>query len=253
MSSRGEIPRLAERLRRRLTWSQLAVGTLSVFGIVVGLGCLVQAVGLGPVEPLVGSLEGVTLGLFALAVYLPSCYGLAWVMARGDTALTLRRLPLVLCGGVLIVAISALLGYVVSLISAGGGGGAGGSDGGGSARSSRARQAGLAAAVFDLELAKVALGGELDGPDGGDSPLLRRSSMCASSGPAGHVTMIVVPSDRTGLHADPTAAFPLALARDERWLVRVVAMPADGHEADGAALQALADEALARLSSSSRP
>ncbi len=78
---------------------------------------------------------------------------------------------------------------------------------------------------------------------------MRRVSMCSCSGPAGTVTLTVAPTARAGRWADPTAAFPLALASDARWVVRAVAMPADGHEVDQAALQQLADGALASLPS----
>ena len=80
---------------------------------------------------------------------------------------------------------------------------------------------------------------------------MRRSSMCACSGPAGNLTLIVVPTERAGGWADPTAAFALALAIDASWLVRAVAQPTDGHEVDQPALQALADRALESLRVSS--
>ena len=68
------------------------------------------------------------------------------------------------------------------------------------------------------------------------------------------MTLIVAPSGRTRMWADPTAALPLALAMDSEWLVRVVAQPAEGHEVRAEALQKLADEALARLpAASDRP
>ena len=87
----------------------------------------------------------------------------------------------------------------------------------------------------------------LDPPRSHDNPVMRRVSMCSCSGPAGTVTLTVVPADRAGRWADPTAAFPLALAGDARWVVRAVATPADGHEVDQAALQQFADSALASL------
>ena len=104
------------------------------------------------------------------------------------------------------------------------------------------------AAVCDVQLAQAVLGGgALDGPHSHDNPIMRRVSMCSCSGTAGTVTLTVAPTDRAGRWADPTAAFPLALASHARWVVRAVAMPADGHEVDQAALQQLADGALASL------
>lgn len=243
--SRGDIPRLAERLRNRMSWSHLALAALSVIGLIIGLDGLVQAVGLAPRDAAVRSLDAATLGLLAGAIYTASGWGLAWALARGDRSRAVRRLPLVLSGGVLIVAVAA----AVDSLLAPAGGGPGGSDSSGSSRIRRAGAArrSLAAAVCDPDLAQAALGGELSGPRPHDNPLMRRSSMCSCSGPPGNITLIVAPTDRAGGWADPTAAFALALATDERWLVRVVAQPADGNEVDQVALQALADRALESL------
>ena len=157
----------------------------------------------------------------------------------------MRRFPLILSGGMLLVALAAAAGALLSSS----GGGSGGSDGSGSSsRRAGAPKTGLAAAVCDLGLAQAALGGgALERPQSHDNPIMRRASMCSCSGPAGTVTLTVAPSDRAGRWADPTAAFPLALASDARWVVRTTARPADGHEVDRAALQQLADRALASL------
>jgi len=244
VSARGDVPRLAERLRRRMSWSQLALAALSLLGLILGIGGLVQAVGLAPRGAPVRSLDAGTLALLAGALYAASGWGLAWALARGERSLAVRRLPLVLSGGVLIVAVAVAADHLLAPA----GGGPGGSDGSGAGRYRRAAAArSLAAAVCDADLARAALGGALDGPRAHDNLMMRRSSMCSCSGPAGNVTLIVAPTDRAGGWADPTAAFPLALATDARWLVRVVAQPADGHDVDQAALQALADRALRSL------
>jgi hypothetical protein len=231
-----------------MSWSQIAIAALSVLGLITGLNGLAQAAGLGPRDPLVDSLDAGTLALLALAIYVPSGWGLAWALARGDQSLALRRFPLILSGGVLLIALAAAAG---SLLSSSGGG-SGGSDGPGS-RSRRASKpkTGLAAAVCDLDLAQAALGGgALDGPRSHDNPIMRRSSMCSCTGPAGTVTLTVAPADRAGSWAaDPTNAFPLVLASDARWAVRTTARPADGHDVDQPALQQLADRALASLPS----
>jgi len=227
-----------------MSWSQIGLAALSVIGLIIGLGGLVQAVGLSPRDPSVRSLAAGTLALLGLAIYVPSGWGLAWAFARGDRALALRRFPLILSGGVLIVALAAAAGQLLSSS----GGGPGGSDGSGrSSRRAGAAKTGLAAAVCDRDLAQAALGGALDSPRSHDNPVMRRVSMCSCSGAAGTLSLTVAPAGRAGRWADPTAAFPLALASDARWVVRAVAMPADGHDVDQAALQQLADRALASL------
>ena len=239
-TSRDDIPRLADRLERRMSWSQLGLAALSVIGLITGLNGLAEAVGLASEDAIVRS------GPLALAIYVLSGWGLAWALARGDHAVAMRRFALILTGGILLIALAAAAGQLLSSTS---GGGSGGSDGSGSSsRRARPAKTGLAAAVCDLDLAQAALGGgALDGPHSHDNPVMRRVSMCSCSGPAGTVTLTVAPSDRAGRWADPTAAFPLALAGDARWVVRTTARPADGHEVDQAALQQLADRALASL------
>jgi hypothetical protein len=228
-----------------MSWSQLALAALSAIGLIIGLNGLAQAVGMGPRDELVDSLAAETLVLLALAIYVPSGWGLAWALARGDLSLAMRRFPLILSGGALLIALAAAAG---SLLSSSGGG-PGGSDGSGSSSRRAGRpNTGLAAAVCDRDLAQAALGGgALDAPRSHDNPVMRRASMCSCSGPAGTVTLTVAPSARAGMWADPTAASPLALAGDTRWVVRTAAMPADGHKVDRAALQQLADRALASL------
>jgi hypothetical protein len=229
-----------------MSWSHIALAALSVIGLIIGLNGLAQAVGMGPRDPLVDSLDAGTLALLALAIYVPSGWGLAWALARGDRSLAVRRFPLILSGGILLIALAAAAGQLLSSTS---GGGSGGSDGSGSSsRRAGKPKTGLAAAVCDLDLAQTALGGgPLDGPRSHDNPVMRRVSMCSCSGPSGTVTLTIAPSDRAGRWADPTAAFPLALAGDARWVVRTTARPTDGHEVDQPALQRLADRALASL------
>ncbi len=101
MSWGDDIARLALRLRRRLTWSQIGLGAVSVVGLVIGLGGLVEAVGLAPRDPLVEDVSTGSLLAGALVIYAAAGWGLAWVVARGDRALAVKRLPLVLTGGVL--------------------------------------------------------------------------------------------------------------------------------------------------------
>ena len=229
-----------------MSWSHIALAAVSVIGLIIGLNGLAQAVGLGPRDPLVDSLSAATLALLALAIYVPSGWGLAWALARGDRAPALRRVPLILSGGILLIALAAAAGQLFSSTS---GGGSGGSDGSGrSTRRAGPPKTGLAAAVCDVALARAALGGgALDGPHSHDNPIMRRVSMCSCTGPAGTVTLTVAPRARAGMWADPTAASPLALAGDARWVVRTTANPSDGHEVDQPALQQLADRALASL------
>ncbi len=213
-------------------------------GLIIGLGGLVEAVGLAPRDPLVEDVSTGSLLAGALVIYAAAGWGLAWVVARGDRALAVKRLPLVLTGGVLIVGLAAAVG---ELLPANTGSGPGGSDGSGRSSRRAGARGSLAAAVCDAELARAAVGGPLGEPQGLDSPFMRRSSMCSCSGEGGHVTLVVAPRERAGMWADPTAAIPLALAMDADWLVRVVAQAADGHAVDERALQTLADEALARI------
>jgi len=221
-----------------MSWSQLGLAALSVIGLIIGLSGLAEAVGLTSEDAIVSS------GPLALAIYVTSGWGLAWALARGDRPVAVRRFPLIVTGGILLIALAAAAGQLLSSS----GGGPGGSDGGGSSsRRARPAKTGLAAAVCDLELAQAALGGALDGPRSHDNPIMRRASMCSCTGPAGTVTLTIAPSGRAGMWADPTAAFPLALARDTRWVVRTTARPGDGHDVDRPALQLLADRALASL------
>jgi hypothetical protein len=90
-------------------------------------------------------------------------------------------------------------------------------------------------------------GAPLDGPVSGDLPLVWGSSSCHRTGEAGSVGLTVYPLERAGRSASATPPFPCAIVQDERWLVRVLARATDGHAVDEAALQALADDALARL------
>ncbi len=45
-TSRDDVPRLADRLERRMSWSQLALAALSIIGLIIGLSGLAEAVGL---------------------------------------------------------------------------------------------------------------------------------------------------------------------------------------------------------------
>ena len=154
--------------------------------------------------------------------------------ARGPGA-ALRRVPLILSGGILLIALAAAAGQLLSSTS---GGGSGGSDGSGrSTRRAGPPKTGLAAAVCDVDLRGRPWAAAPRRPALTRQPDHAPRVDVLGTGPAGTVTLTVAPRARAGLWADPTAASPLALAGDARWVVRTTAYPSDGHEVDQPALQ----------------
>jgi hypothetical protein len=245
VSSPDVVAAQALRLRRRMTWSQLALSFVAGLVMIGSLNALAEGLGVAPRDELVGSLDDPVVVVGALALYTLAAAALSWLLARGDVGGALKRFALVFSGGLLLVALAAVVGS--SHGSSGGGGGS--SDGGGRRRRSRpAGPRGVAMTICDPALATAVFGGApLDGPVSGDLALIRRSSSCHCTGDAGTVRLTVYPLERAGRSASATPLIPCAIARDETWLVRVLARAADGHAVDETALQALADDALARL------
>ncbi|HEY1539799.1 MAG TPA: hypothetical protein VGF63_10410 [Solirubrobacteraceae bacterium] len=147
----------------------------------------------------------------------------------------------------MLIAASAALHALQSSHGAGGGG-SGSRSGGGRRRSGTEDSRGLARSVCDPALAAAVLGGgPLDGPRGIDSALSRRSSLCRCSGAAGTILLAVYPIERAGRGSEATGRMAVAFAQDAIWFVRVIARAAGGFAVDAGALQALADDAIARL------
>jgi hypothetical protein len=244
VSSPDVVAAQALRLRRRMSWSQLALSFVAGLVMIGSLNALAEGLGVESRDELAGSLDESVVVAGALALYTLAAAALSWLLARGDASGALKRFALVFTGGMLLIALAALVGS-----SHGSSGGAGGSsDGSGRRRARPAGPRGLAMTICDPALAAAVFGGgPLEGPVSGDLALIRGSSSCRCTGDAGTVRLTVYPLERAGRSAGTTPLMPCAIVQDERWLVRVLARAADGHAVDETALRALADDALARL------
>jgi hypothetical protein len=252
VSTPDEVAAQAARLRRKMSWGQLALSLVAGIVMVVALNALAEGLGVEPRDAELRSVATPVVIAGSLAVYTLAAAVVAWLLARGDPAVVPRRLAFVFLGGLLLIALSA----AVNALQHPGGGAGGGSGRGGGGSTARRRSSrgggrpGLAAAVCDPGLAAAVLGGgALDGPRSLDSALMRHTSSSKCWGPAGTVLLSVRPVEHAGGAASTASSARLrsAVARDERWLVRAVAHASGGQTVDDAALQAFADGALARL------
>ena len=178
MSSPDVVAAQARRLRRRMSWSQLALSFVAGLVMIGALNALAEGVGVQSRDELTGSLDDSVVVVGALVLYTLAAAALSWQLARGDATGALKRFVLVFTGGLLLIALAALVGS--SHGSSGGGGGSG--HGGGRRRRSRpAGPRGLAMTICDPKLAAAVFGGApLEGPRSGDLALMRNSSSCTA-------------------------------------------------------------------------
>jgi hypothetical protein len=202
--------------------------------------------------------SGSTLIVIGLLVYTACAFTATWVYYSFDRRLRLRRFPIVFVAGIAPFLLAAFLGQLLAGVLPGQRS-AGGMTSYRSSRVRRPQGPGLASAVLDADDASRILGGPAAAPANSDTWWMPRGSIgtCDALEGPGRVYLLVYPRERaprrilSRLSSVPSVerirGQPVAMAGNERWVVRAALRGGVCSPTVGERLGSLAEHALESL------